>query len=460
MEKQTTQCLQNDADKSKKAIENDRNYGCEKVRPEKVQTQSHSQQSKTDGCDSECVVYEDEYEYIDVVWLKRDVRWTDHGPLSEVATLGGGGASIFRPTNDQQKKSGDRKFVILYLYEPDQLKNPSVHGSHLRFVHEGLVDMDLRLKERPTASDAETTRTNAARNASESSNAISSSFEYLTVCHDSIISTLTAIHFRYLVSSISSQAGICRKRVVNRKYYKIARLLAHEETGHWQSYMRDRSVRKWCKTRSIPFVEFNQTGVTRRLKDRDDYLKGWKAFMNKPVYPKPDLTSFSRESFRSRLIQLDRLPRFISCPRGIANIFNINEEDDILKELPINHRADRPGRQQFGGEAKAMATLQSFLSDRGAKYSQGISSPNSAWNSCSRLSPYLTWGHISLRYVLKSLEERRDNLREQKSKGRNIGMWLKSLQAFASRAHWRSHFIQKLESVSGTLCVFEILIPG
>eukprot|EP00536_Pseudo-nitzschia_multiseries_P007888 jgi/Psemu1/196703/e_gw1.191.58.1 len=245
---------------------------------------------------------------------------------------------------------------------------------------------------------------------------ISSSFEYLTVCHETIISTLTSIHFRYLASSTTHE-GKSQKTIVKRKFYKIARLLAHEETGHWQSYMRDRSVRKWCKTRSIPFIELHQTGVTRRLKDRDDYLKHWKAFIAKPLYPKPDLKNCSEGSFRGRLIQLD-----------------------------LSHRSDRSGRQQFGGEAKAMSTLQSFLSDRGAKYSQGISSPNSSWNSCSRLSPYLTWGHISLRYVLKLLEERRENLREQKSKGRHTGTWLKSLQAFSSRAHWRSHFIQKLES--------------
>ena len=34
-----------------------------------------------------------EFESIDVIWLKKDVRWTDHGPLSEVA---GGGGEIGR----------------------------------------------------------------------------------------------------------------------------------------------------------------------------------------------------------------------------------------------------------------------------------------------------------------------------------------------------------------------------
>lgn len=366
-------------------------------------------------CDTENTAYEDEFEYIDVVWLKRDVRWTDHGPISEVA------------------RTASRKFVILYLYEPDQLKEPTVHGSHVRFVHEGLLDMEKQLSEAslvvhssPIINHEETPK----------------SFQHITVCHNTIISTLTSIHFRYLVSSSSCVRSDQYQKTIKRKFFKISRLLAHEETGHWQSYMRDRSVRKWCKTRSIPFVEFNQTGVTRRLKNRDDYLKLWKAFMTRPLHPKPDLSLF-----QARLILLDRLPGFLSCENGISKVLEDESKTGVLENLPAAQRCDRPKRQQFGGETNAMGTMKSFLSQRGATYSEGISSPNSSWNSCSRLSPYLTWGHISLRTVLKSLEERRENLRLQR--GGEIGsLWLKSLQAFASRAHWRSHFVQKLESVS------------
>jgi deoxyribodipyrimidine photo-lyase len=327
----------------------------------------------------------------------------------------------------------------------------------LRFVHEGLVDMEGKLKEpieEPTLARKATKTspdiTTSVNNTDDDSN--TPSFQYLTVCHNAIISTLNLIHFRYPASSPASVQG--KNRPKKRKYYKIARLLAHEETGHWQSYMRDRSVRKWCKTRSIPFLEFNQTGVTRRLKVRDDYLKLWKAFMAKPLYSKVDLESTSgRASFKSRLIQLNDLPGFLTSPRGIAKLFDTTGDHDenaietdigrrILGELPAAHQSDRAGRQQFGGETKAKNTLNSFLSERGAKYSQHISSPNSSWNSCSRLSVYLTWGHISLRSVIKALEDRRDQLRKLKTKS----TWLKSLQAFASRAHWRSHFVQKLES--------------
>ena len=48
---------------------------------------------------------------LDVVWLKRDVRLHDHGPLHTASTSG-------------------RRFLILFIYEPDQLAHHSVHGSH------------------------------------------------------------------------------------------------------------------------------------------------------------------------------------------------------------------------------------------------------------------------------------------------------------------------------------------
>lgn len=314
---------------------------------------------------------------MDIVWLKRDVRLHDHGPLAEVA----------RSKNP---------FVILYLYEPDQLEEPTVHGSHVRFIHEGLIDLDLRL---------------SSINDDGGKATAGSCFQCLTVCHATMISTLEIIH---------------------EKYHRIGRLLAHQETGHWKSFMRDNDVRKWCREKKIPVVEFNQTGVTRCLKNRDDYLKKFKEFMAKPRHATP-----KAEDLRSRLLVLPKLP-------GYMPHFDIDLE--VFTEIPEEQRMDRPQRQQRGGETKALATLNSFLQERGSGFAQGISSPNSSWTSCSRLSPYLTWGHVSLRHVSHGLHSRQEQLRKMKQEGRNIGTWLRSLQAFSSRLHWRSHFIQKLES--------------
>ena len=64
---------------------------------------------------------------MDVVWLKKDVRLHDHAPLSAACASG-------------------RPFLIVYLYEPDQLGHKTLHGSHVLFANEGLVDLDARLR--------------------------------------------------------------------------------------------------------------------------------------------------------------------------------------------------------------------------------------------------------------------------------------------------------------------------
>jgi len=139
-----------------------------------------------------------------------------------------------------------------------------------------------------------------------------------------------------------------------------------------------------------------------------------------------------------------------------------------LTEIPEHHREDRIERQ-MGGESQALKTLHSFLSSRAGQYSKGISSPNTSWQSGSRLSPYLTWGNVSLRFVIQRTRQKQAQLREQKkikntkwtnhsastdvtatasspNNDETNSPWLKSLAAFSSRMHWRSHFTQKLES--------------
>ena len=307
---------------------------------------------------------------MDVVWLKRDVRLHDHGPLATAL----------------QRK--DRRVVILYLYEPDQLSESSVHGSHVAFANEGLLDLDKRLCELVgmTPKDDE--------------------FQLLTVCHAEAVSTLQAI----------------------AEQHPIARILAHMETGHMASFERDKRVRRWCKKNKVPFVEMQQTGVTRALKNRDDFSKLLKAFMDRPMHPTPS-------SVACQFIHDFEIPGHTCKP--------LFEE---LTEIPALHRVDRSQRQS-GGEKNALETLASFLQDRGKNFSKGISSPNSSWSSCSRLSPYLTWGHISLRYVIKSVKTKQEENKRLRAAGKDVDpCWARSLTAFLSRLHWRSHFIQKLET--------------
>ena len=77
-------------------------------------------------------------------------------------------------------------------------------------------------------------------------------------------------------------------------------------------------------------------------------------------------------------------------------------------------------------------------------YQKDMSSPNTAFNSCSRLSTHLSYGTLSIREVFQASMGRVKKLRESGAVGQ--GEWLKSLSAFQSRLHWHCHFIQKLES--------------
>ena len=88
--------------------------------------------------------------------------------------------------------------------------------------------------------------------------------------------------------------------------------------------------------------------------------------------------------------------------------------------------------------------LLSFFQSRGEPYSEELSSPLTGWSSCSRISPFLTWGHISLRQVFQALTARQEEVRGAKARGEDTRRWLKSLAAFGARLRWRSHFMQKL----------------
>ena len=86
-----------------------------------------------------------------------------------------------------------------------------------------------------------------------------------------------------------------------------------------------------------------------------------------------------------------------------------------------------PGRQR-GGRSHGVALLDSFLQQRGRRYAKELSSPLTAFESCSRLSSHLTFGTLSMREIVQTARLRQGP------------------KAFIERLHWHCHFIQKLES--------------
>jgi deoxyribodipyrimidine photo-lyase len=60
----------------------------------------------------------------------------------------------------------------------------------------------------------------------------------------------------------------------------IAALYSHEETGNLWTYARDKRVKAWCLAHKVPWHEWRQDGVVRRLTDRNGWADHWDDFFS------------------------------------------------------------------------------------------------------------------------------------------------------------------------------------
>jgi deoxyribodipyrimidine photo-lyase len=187
-----------------------------------------------------------------------------------------------------------------------------------------------------------------------------------------------------------------------RRQFGIDRLWSHEETGNGWTYQRDKRVAAWARANGIQWSEIPQFGVIRRLRSRQGWAQRWEKQMAEPIVPVP-----------ASLQSLDGLD-----PGAIPD-----RPTDGLPPDPCPLR-------QTGGRSMALLELEDFLNNRATHYSRSISSPNTAFRGCSRLSAYLAWGCLSMRELIQ---------RSRQFRGRGVS-------SFESRLHWHCHFIQKLES--------------
>ena len=122
----------------------------------------------------------------------------------------------------------------------------------------------------------------------------------------------------------------------------------------------------------------------------------------------------------------------------LENVFwreiTLKDKFKVPKRLISNWKKENTNFQ-LGGVKKAWETLNDFYDKRGIDYYWNISSTLNSQKYCSRLSPYLSWGNISLREVYQTL------LNNWNREG-----WRRSLTALSSRLHWHCHFIQKFDN--------------
>ena len=151
---------------------------------------------------------------------------------------------------------------------------------------------------------------------------------------------------------------------------------------------------------------YSDFGVQTGSVNRDKWAFEWNKLMKKKLYdlPKPNIKFF------------------------VTDLINITEFKNKIK-LNLKNNIQR------GGSSNAYDLLNSFLMDRSNGYSRNMSSPIEAEHSCSRLSPHISFGTISVREIFQKLESFYPFSNNKRD-----------LNSFRKRLYWHCHFIQKLET--------------
>ena len=349
---------------------------------------------------------------VNLVWLKKDLRIRDHRPLMEAAL---------------QKLP----VLIFYLFEPSIVADPHHSMRHWAFVCESLADMKKKLSD--------------------------------------------AGHSLWI---FQDEATAFLKKVDG--LYDIQQIYSHEETGLGITYKRDLAVADWCRETGVQWIEYPSNGVYRGLMNRKGWRNRWSNRMSASLHD-PDLSRLTTLHELDSPLQKLIIPlQMIATPRPELEI--------LIRSNAIEDRKDDTGVQgngtlggdkadtimghqtgsvlhttqsdlqptqsdlqptqsdlhttqsdlhtiQKGGETRAWQVLDEFLTARSANYAASISAPGPARTGCSRMSPYITWGNISIKQILHQTEKKRGEIA-----GRG------GIRSFKSRLGWHCHFIQKLES--------------
>lgn len=278
---------------------------------------------------------------INIVWFKRDLRFTDHEPLyfAQQSAL---------------------PLLLIYIFEPSVMAYHDSDVRHWRFVYESLKEMNEKLKKHQAE---------------------------IFIFHNEAHSV-----FETLI-----------------QHYAIQNIFSSEEIGNGLTYERDKAMKNLFNSHHINWHEYQTNGIVRRLKTRKHWEKLWELQMTAA----PKLV----DEQHWNTVHLDS--KIYSAIKGLALNTAITTRNKNFQE---------------GGEYWAWRYLDNFIKERHVNYSKHISKPLLSRTGCSRLSPYLTYGNISMRMVYQYTRQHYNSSPNKRA-----------LANFISRLHWHCHFIQKFE---------------
>ena len=191
-----------------------------------------------------------------------------------------------------------------------------------------------------------------------------------------------------------------------QSFFNIKTLFSFRESGTQLTWQRDKRIKSFCKQYDIIWEESQRDGILRGIKNRDAWNKQWHATMHQPV---------------------------------IQNTYSVSTEEKLqhpflLPEKLENQLKEYAKQFQPAGEQNAWRYLKSFTAKRGFNYQKHISKPTESRTGCSRLSPYLAWGNISIKQAFQFIGTHPNGTKNSRA-----------FSAMLTRLHWHCHFIQKFE---------------
>ena len=193
------------------------------------------------------------------------------------------------------------------------------------------------------------------------------------------------------------------------QHFDIQTVFSHQEIGNKITFDRDMAMQDFFQENNIIWNQFQMHGVIRKLKSRQNWDKRWEEVMR-------------------------ATPKIIK--ESDLNLISLDDDFyNSLKGEPLPSEITKPNKKfQEGGENLAWRYLDSFVKERYINYSKHISKPALSRKGCSRLSPYLAYGNISMRMVYQYTNQFYETSKNKRA-----------ILNFVSRLHWHCHFIQKFE---------------
>ncbi len=213
------------------------------------------------------------------------------------------------------------------------------------------------------------------------------------------------VKFDTKILLVESEAVSFFERLIEQQ--KITAVFSNEETGIAITYKRDIAVAKLLKKNGIQWHEFQTNGVMRGIHNRDNWSRKWYNYMTSKQHH-PDFTN--------------------------ANLVAKKQVGNLLPEVKRYKPKITDHNFQLGGMTVAVEVMEDFYNNRLELYSAYISKPEQSRIGCSRLSPYISWGNLSIRQIYQRLRKEKET-----------STFKRSLNAISARLRWQSHFIQKFE---------------